>query len=241
MSRLLSIGIGCLVLTVGAAGSPVEPPATLPEALARIAELEARVAKLESQLAAAGVETRRLEAVARLEPKGEPAQGLDARFDVRYNAAAGRTTVVGPVLPAASNRGLSNTRFLVAPAVAFAGERPANPAETFDFFVATRGHTNNRLRTLEVAELVIDGAVVEVPVAEYVEEGRMEPPRSAGRARRGAAAYDERLRLTLDRDAMTRLAHATDGGFRLGGLELTLTREHLAVVRATLLRGTPGD
>ena len=38
---------------------------------------------------------------------------------------------------------------------------------------------------------------------------------------------------------MTRLAHATDAVVRLDGLDLTLTREHLAVMRATLLRGTP--
>jgi|GEM_PF-2761985 len=236
MGYRLMIVLGGVLLST-AAGA--QPPATLPEALARIAELEARVAELESQLAAAGVETRRLEEVAGLQPKAEMAGAEDARFDVRYDAAADRTTVVGPVLAAASNRGLSNTAFLVAPAVAYAGQQPALPVQAFDLFVATRGNTNNRLRTRDTAELVIDGAVLAVPVTEYVEEGRLEGPRSAGRSRRGTTAYDERLRITLDRVVMTRLAHATDAGVRLGGLELALTREHLAVVRATLLRGTP--
>ena len=243
MSMQLSrwMGLACWVLVGAGVGAQAAPPATLDAALVRIAELEARVADLESQLAAAGVETQRLEVVAGLEPKADLAASAAARFDVRYDAAGDTTTVVGPVLAAASNQGLSNARFLIAPAVAFAGQKPARPVPSFDLFVATRGHAHNRLRTVKTAALWIDGAAVQVPVVEYREEGRLEPPRSAGRARRGAVAYDERLKLVLDRAVMTRLAHATEAALGFDGLQLALTREHLAVVRATLLHGTPAE
>ena len=121
-------GMLSVVGTGALAQSPAAPPDTLELALLRIAVLEARVAELEGRLAAAGVETRRLEEVAGLEPKAELAEAADARFDVRYDAAADRTTVVGPVLSVESNRRLSSTRFLLAPAVAFAGKRPEVPA-----------------------------------------------------------------------------------------------------------------
>lgn len=241
MSMQLSrwMALGCWVLVGAGVGAQAAPPATLDAALVRIAELEARVVELEARLAAAGVETARLEVVAGLEPKAELAHAAAARFEVRYDAAGDHTTVIGPVVAAESNQGLSNTRFLIAPSVGFAGQRPTEPAPRFEVFVATRGHAHNRLRTLKAAVLWIDGVAVQVPVAEYLEEGRLDPPRSAGRARRGAVSYDERLKLVLDRAVMTRLAHATQAALGFEGLELALTREHLAVVRATLLHGTP--
>ncbi len=227
-------------MALGAGAQPAEPPATLDAALARIAELEARVAELETRLAAAGVETRRLEVVAGLESKADLAHAADARFTRHHDAAAGRTTVVGPAVPAESNQGLSNARFLVTSAVEFAGATPAGPAAEFSLFIATRGHAHNRLRTLAGAELVVDGEPLAVPLTQYLEEARREAPRGAGRRRRGAVSYDERLRLGLDRAAMTRLAHATRVSVRMDGLVLALTREHLAVFRATLLRGAAG-
>ena len=235
------MGLGCWLLVGVMAEAQAATPATLDAALVRIAELEARVAQLESQLTAAGVESARLEVVAGLESKTALAHAAAARFEVRYDASGDHTTVVGPVLAAESNQGLSNTRFLIAPGVGFAGQRPRQAVPSFDLFVATRGHAHNRLRTLKTASLWIDGTTVQVPVAEYLEERRLEPPRSAGRARRGAVAYDERLKLVLDRAVMTRLAHATKAALGFEGLQLALTREHLAVVRATLLHGTPAQ
>ena len=246
---LMTTGLGGVAasVTTGEAVPPdprPAPPRTLDAALVRIAELEARVAELEGRLAAAGAEAARLEAAAGVVPRDARAAAAAGRFTAHHDEAADRTEVTGPVLPVESNRGLSNARFLIAAAFTHPGPPGAGPVgavDPLDLYVATRRHTNNRLRGTTHAELRIDGVTTaRLPRAEYVEEARHAPPAGAGRARRGVVTWDERLRFTLDRTTAVRLAHAGHARLHLDGLELRLTADHLAAVKAVLLRSS-GD
>ena len=78
-----------------------------------------------------------------------------------------------------------------------------------------------------------------MPVADYVEERKKQAAGSRGRTSRRVTTWDERLEFALDRATLSRLAYAGEATLGLDNFELKLTGEHLAVIKAALLRGTP--
>ena len=221
---------------------------------ADLAALRAENAGLRTQLAALdpappteelatdlAIENRRLERLAGVTAKGELVETADARFRAAHDPTSGRTTVVGPRVPAESTATIDLTRYAVAVGFTHPGEELAaadRPIREFLLLLETAGNASARLAAADAAELVADGERFRLPLGSYEvlrERSARGPGGRSGRSA-GAGARDERLLFTLDRAAARALARSAAAELRLPGLTLPLTREHAALARAALLR-----
>jgi TolA-binding protein len=191
--------------------------------------LRARLEVVESARQDLESERTRLEQLAGMTTKGELVESKVALIRTTYDADADRTTIASTPERIDGPGGLATVEHRMSLACSYPGKQPG-PAAAFHFDILTRANVDDRYKNLRSVELVIDGQTHTVPVAAYevlASTSRQTSTRPGGSART-ARAFDERLRLELDRAAVNRISNAADVRVVLYRTTYTLTRENIA-------------
>lgn len=190
---------------------------------AQLAAAEARIAHLERELAQARGEKQQLTALAGITPEGELVDQAKARIVTESDGAILSERMALPVL-----RGSRADHYLSA------GAAPGS--DDITLFIQTRysGGVYRDVQTLR-ADLE-DGSAIDIPVVNY-----QAVPRRIRTGNTTRTLDDETITLKLPRADASRLAAAPARRvpLQLAGVTLELEREHLATLRAVVMRTQP--
>lgn len=219
----------------------------------RVAELEQENAALRAELAqvrqsaAALLEQSRdlqnqrddlvqerdtLEQLAGLTASGEAVASARARFTSDYDARTDRTTVQSVTEKVDPGLGFFNVEHHLRVRYEHPGQAMKTPPDHVLVDVLTLVSPSQRYRSLDEAQLVLDGETVTLPVEDY----EIVRTRRYGASVAGQRRYDEQLTLRLPAEALRQIGRSREATLRLGDIELPLEGKHLALFEAARQR-----
>ncbi len=175
-------------------------------------------------------ERTRLEQLAGMTTKGDLVESKIALIQTRYDDAADRTTITSVPERIEGPGGLALIEHRMAVTYSFPGTQVSQPVEEFFFDILTHDNPDDRYKRLKHVTVITDGQSTDVPVTAYnvldtkVRQGGSRP----GSPSKAIKSYDERLRLTLHREAVNRISRATDVRVVLFSTTFRLSRENIA-------------